>query len=321
MIFRLKDCLIDTSAYEVRRNGEAVSVEPQVFDLLILLIEKRDRLVTKDEIIDRIWQGRVISEAALNSRIKSARQAIGDSGASQKLIRTIRGRGFRFVGEVDEGIGSASLVPLAWPANDRPAVAVVPFDLVGNEARHAAGMAEEIAAALLRLRWMAVSTPDRARYRLHGKVRGDGLGRLRVTILLSDALTGRLLWADRRDGRRDNAFAWEESTARRVAQAIEPALCDAEIERASRTEPEQTGRLGPHHAGPPGRDVISCGPNSRGAGISRAGDGVGAGRRSALVACGLVPRQPWLPRLHRKPETGESDRARAGVASCPAQQR
>jgi hypothetical protein len=68
-------------------------------DLLILLLENRDRLVTRDEIIDRVWRGRVVSAAALNSRIKSARQAIGDSGASQKLLRTIRGRGFRLVGE------------------------------------------------------------------------------------------------------------------------------------------------------------------------------------------------------------------------------
>jgi DNA-binding winged helix-turn-helix (wHTH) protein len=102
MIFRTNERLVDTHAFEVRRNGKAVPVQPQVLDLLILLLENRDRLVTKEEIIDRIWHGRVVSDATLNSRIKSARQAIGDSGASQQLIRTIRGRGLRFVGAASE---------------------------------------------------------------------------------------------------------------------------------------------------------------------------------------------------------------------------
>src|SRR5512132_2406117 len=118
MIFRTNECLIDTSAYEVRRNGKPVPVQPQVLDLLILLLENRDRLVTKDEIIDRIWHGRIVSDAALDSRIKSARQAIGDSGASQELIRTIRGRGFRFVGEVDQDSGEGGrkeTAPAATP--------------------------------------------------------------------------------------------------------------------------------------------------------------------------------------------------------------
>jgi TolB-like protein/DNA-binding winged helix-turn-helix (wHTH) protein/tetratricopeptide (TPR) repeat protein len=100
MILRLKDCLIDTDTYEIRRGDSVRSLEPQVFDLLILLIENRHRLVSKHEIIERIWNGRAVSDAALSSRIKSARQALGDSGASQELIRTVRGRGFRFVAEV-----------------------------------------------------------------------------------------------------------------------------------------------------------------------------------------------------------------------------
>jgi TolB-like protein/DNA-binding winged helix-turn-helix (wHTH) protein len=100
MIFRINDYSIDTDAYEVRRGDEVVPIEPQVFDLLVLLIENRHRLVGKDEIIERIWNGRAVSETALSSRIKSVRQAIGDSGASQALIRTIRSRGFRFVGDI-----------------------------------------------------------------------------------------------------------------------------------------------------------------------------------------------------------------------------
>ena len=98
MIFRINGCSIDTKIYEVRRDGIAVPVERQVFDLLVLLLERSGQVVTKDEIIDRIWNGRAVSDAALSSRVKLARKAIGDDGASQAFIRTIRGRGFRIVG-------------------------------------------------------------------------------------------------------------------------------------------------------------------------------------------------------------------------------
>ena len=85
MIFTINDCSVDTDAYEVRRHGSPVPVEPQVFDLLVLLLENPDRVVTKDEIIARIWHGRIVSEAALSSRIKAVRQAIGDDGGCASL--------------------------------------------------------------------------------------------------------------------------------------------------------------------------------------------------------------------------------------------
>src|SRR5262245_65883306 len=98
MIFRINECLIDTHAFEVRRNGRAIPVQPQVLDLLILLLENRDRLVTKDEIIESIWHGRAVSDAALDSRLKAARQAIGGTCASQEPIRRITRRGHRLRG-------------------------------------------------------------------------------------------------------------------------------------------------------------------------------------------------------------------------------
>src|SRR5262245_1870614 len=128
MIFRINECLIDTHAFEVRRNGRAIPVQPQVLDLLILLLENRDRLVSKDEIVERIWHGRAVSDAALDSRIKSARQAIGDSGASQELIRTVRGRGFRFVGKVSlaEVVGDRETTAASADMQETPIAA---FDL------------------------------------------------------------------------------------------------------------------------------------------------------------------------------------------------
>ena len=100
MIYDFDDCRLDLGAHELTRAGEVVPLEPQVFALLELLVENRDRLVSRDEIIDRIWGGRIVSEAALSSRIKSVRAAIGDDGRAQRLIRTHHGVGYRFVGEV-----------------------------------------------------------------------------------------------------------------------------------------------------------------------------------------------------------------------------
>lgn len=100
MLMVFGDHELDLRCQELRRLGEVVRVEPQVFDLLVLLIENRDRIVSKDEILDRIWDGRIVSEAALSSRINAARRAVGDSGEEQRLIRTYHKRGFRFVGEV-----------------------------------------------------------------------------------------------------------------------------------------------------------------------------------------------------------------------------
>jgi pimeloyl-ACP methyl ester carboxylesterase/DNA-binding winged helix-turn-helix (wHTH) protein len=99
---RFADCELDQERRELRRGGAVVHVEPQVFDLLALLIANSGRVVGKDELLDTIWQGRFVSEATLSSRINAARQAVGDNGKDQRLIRTIPRRGFRFVGSVIE---------------------------------------------------------------------------------------------------------------------------------------------------------------------------------------------------------------------------
>ncbi|MEL6366077.1 MAG: transcriptional regulator, partial [Pseudomonadota bacterium] len=96
------DFELDAAARELRRGGEAVRVEPQVFDLIVYLIEKRARVVSRDDIIDAVWDGRIVSDAAISSRIKSARQALGDDGRAQAVIKTVHGKGFRFIADVSE---------------------------------------------------------------------------------------------------------------------------------------------------------------------------------------------------------------------------
>ena len=91
---------LDLAGHEIRRSGEPVPVEPQVFDVLAYLVEHRDRLVPKTELLDEVWGDRFVSESALTSRIKAARRAVGDNGRDQRVIRTVHGRGYRFVADL-----------------------------------------------------------------------------------------------------------------------------------------------------------------------------------------------------------------------------
>ena len=97
MKYRFAEFEIDLSQQELRRLGEPIHIEPQVFDLIVHLVRNHDRIVSKDELIETIWNGRIISEAALSSRINGARRALGDNGNDQAFIRTLHKRGFRFV--------------------------------------------------------------------------------------------------------------------------------------------------------------------------------------------------------------------------------
>jgi pimeloyl-ACP methyl ester carboxylesterase len=102
LIFAFGDCELDLDRFELRRAGRLRPVEPQVFDLLAVLIRERHRVVPKEELLDTVWGNRFVSESALTSRIKAARQAIGDDGRSQRLIRTAHGRGYQFTAPVEQ---------------------------------------------------------------------------------------------------------------------------------------------------------------------------------------------------------------------------
>lgn len=102
MIYAFGECELDLARFRLRRTQEEQRIEPQVFDVLALLIRERHRVVPKEELLDTVWGNRFVSESALTSRIKAARQAIGDDGRRQELIRTVQGRGYQFVGDVDE---------------------------------------------------------------------------------------------------------------------------------------------------------------------------------------------------------------------------
>ena len=103
MLFFFEDNVLDPARRELRCKGQLVAVEPQVFDVLVFLIRNRERVVSKDDLIAGVWDGRIVSESTLTSRINAARRAVGDSGEQQRLIRTVARKGIRFVGEVREG--------------------------------------------------------------------------------------------------------------------------------------------------------------------------------------------------------------------------
>lgn len=181
MRFVFTDHTLDTDRRELCRGSQAIAVEPQVLDLLICLVENRNRVVSKNDLIASVWGGRVVSEATLSSRIYAARKALGDTGQCQRLIRTIQRKGIRFVGDVrpqsanlepdrPDGPPSVNEVHVPPPApeparaglvpTERPAIAVLPFtNLCGDPAQEylADGISEDLITALSKLRWFFVS--------------------------------------------------------------------------------------------------------------------------------------------------------------------
>src|SRR3954454_10775624 len=167
--FDFDNCALDIGRRELRRDGELVPMQPQVFDLLVHLLKHRDHVVSRDDLIALVWGGRVVSASTLDSRINAARNAVGDNGKEQKLIRTIPRKGIRFVGTVcgqTDGDPPAAANPedverphVPLPLPDRPAIAVLPFDnMSGSQEQDyfSDGITEDIITGLSKLRWFFV---------------------------------------------------------------------------------------------------------------------------------------------------------------------
>jgi pimeloyl-ACP methyl ester carboxylesterase/DNA-binding winged helix-turn-helix (wHTH) protein len=120
VIYAFGECELDVDRFELRRDGTVCKVEPQVFDVLALLVRERGRVVTKEEILDTVWGDRFVSESALTSRIKALRRAVGDTGKTQQIVRTVHGRGYQFVAETGERTDGrrSSTEPVALPQQE-----------------------------------------------------------------------------------------------------------------------------------------------------------------------------------------------------------
>ena len=273
MQFLFAEHTLDTDRRELRRGLEPVAVEPQVFDLLVYLIENRDHVVSKDDLIATVWGGRIVSDSTLSSRINAARRAIGDSGEDQKLIRTIARKGLRFVGDVevpasdDASAHATSRAPVAGqdqgrsalPTSERPAIAVLPFvNMSGDPEQEyfSDGISEDIITALSKLRWFFVIARNSSfiykgkavhmkqvaaelgvGYVVEGSVRKAG-DRVRITVQLNDVATGSHIWAERYDRGLADVFAVQDEITEAIVAAIEPQLYAAENFRAKRKPPE-----------------------------------------------------------------------------------
>jgi TolB-like protein/Tfp pilus assembly protein PilF len=262
--YSFEDFVLDTDRRELHRGKEIVVVTPQAFDLLEYLIRNRDRVLSKDDLIAAIWGGRIVSDAAVTTRMNAARNAVRDSGEEQRLIKTLPRKGFRFVGSVreEQAAAQSSAVDAAKPTlplPDKPSIAVLPFaDMSDDHSQEyfADGMAEEIITALSRCGWLFVIARNSSftykgkavdvrevgralgvRYLLEGSVR-KAADSVRIACQLVEAESGRHLWADRYDRALDNIFALQDEIALNVIGAIEPTMSDIEIERVRRKRPD-----------------------------------------------------------------------------------
>jgi TolB-like protein/Tfp pilus assembly protein PilF len=257
MLYFFENFALDSERLELRAAGAVVAVEPQVFDLLLYLIENRQRVVSKDDLIASVWGGRVVSESTLDSRINAARRAIGDNGKEQRSIRTFARKGIRFVGDVRTGNETANSSGKATDPNftvpDKPSIAVLPFtNMSGNleDDAFVDGVTEEIITALSRVRWFFVIARGSmfafrgretdieevardlgVRYVLAGSIRRAG-DRIRATARLIDVNTGSNIWARSYDRAMFDIFAVQDDITQTIAGAIEPELSRAERERA-----------------------------------------------------------------------------------------
>ena len=229
MIYQFDHFELDMDRFELRAGDEVRALEPQVFALLAFLVEHRERLVPKEELFEKLWDGRVVTDSALTSRIKSARQALGDSGKAQRFIKTVHGKGFRFIADVQVTHGLGLVLPgneadkadVSVETSQRPSIAVLPFRNLADARPYdtlAEGLAHELITELARLRWLLVIARGSSfrfresnldlrevgrvlgvRYCLTGGVEVN-VRRISITTELVDTRTGEVIWGEQFTG-------------------------------------------------------------------------------------------------------------------------
>ena len=284
MLFLFEDCALDTDRRELRRGPNLLSVEPQVFDVLVFLISNRDRVVSRDDLLASVWGGRTVSESALTSRISAARRAVGDTGEQQRLIRTVLRKGFRFVGAAREvqKPAAAALAPSdqtpdaggttesqrqSWRGR-RSSIAVMPFAATsGSASSFADGLSHDIIWGLARLRTLFViargstfalrdQTYDPQEigralsvdYTATGSVVRNG-DRLLITVELFATDNGRVIWAETYETPVSDTFAILGNVATRIISSLDAEIEAVERNRAVLKPPNSLNAWEAHHRG------------------------------------------------------------------------
>ncbi len=272
MEYRFAEFVLNDTRHTLKRSGVAVHIEPLVFDLLSLLVREAGELVSREQMIDEIWQGRIVSESAISACVAAVRRAVNDSGKTQAVVRTVPRRGFVFVAELETvpadappGFGagnhaeaaSATLNPEPGvserPARKRPSLAVLPFDNMSVDPDQdflAEGVVEDVTTELSRFRELFVmarnssfaykgSTKDTRQIArelgVQYLVKGSvrrSANRLRITAQLIDAEDGSHVWADRWDRTMDDLFALQDELTSAIVRAVHPELGANERARA-----------------------------------------------------------------------------------------
>ena len=276
MKYTFGDFTLDTELGELSQAGQVVQVEPRAFALLWHLLSNANRLVTKDELIAAIWGGRIVTDAAISTLVKTVRRTVGGDGKSQRLIRTVHGRGFRFVGSLSQSMPATTKTEDRRPVEKapiqttRPSIAVLPFrgvgDMQGWEAM-ADAVPAELISSLSRLKWLRVlargstfrfrdPVPDMAvirtdlgaTYCLAGNVEIMGR-RVSITAELSDTRDGEVIWSEEFSGNIDDIHQIRTDLVRLICSGLELHVNIHETERARLRPPDSLDAWSLYHFG------------------------------------------------------------------------
>lgn len=252
MHYQFGDCWLDSESLEFARNGASRALEPQVFRLLLCLIENRGRVVSKDDLIEMVWDQRIVSDGALNTGINAARNAVGDDGKTQAVIKTFPRRGFRFVADVIEAVPAspAPAKPEALSLVGKPSIIILPFtNLTGDPDQDfiADGLRVDIANVMVRVSGVFIIAMTSSnlyrgksieeatnemgvRYALEGNVRRAGK-LLRISTTLTDTELGEIVWAEQFDRELDEAFEVIDEVIGKILTAMNVKLVAGESAR------------------------------------------------------------------------------------------
>jgi len=242
MRYQSENFILDTDDYSLTRNGVHHPIEPQVFDLLVYLIENRNRVVTREEMLEQLWDGRIVSDSAINARLKEARKAVGDTGKQQRVIKTLHRRGYQFIADVivtsDDERDNKSRTSKQVSKSEKPSIAVLRFNNLTNDPEQAYfsdGMTTNICSRLSRIRSLQVKSGiefDLAKttladialelevkYVLSGSVQREA-DHVRVFVELTEGDSGEIRWSEHFDRRGKDVIDIQDD----IAQAITGTL-------------------------------------------------------------------------------------------------
>ncbi|WP_260482557.1 winged helix-turn-helix domain-containing tetratricopeptide repeat protein [Sphingomicrobium flavum] len=276
MAYRFGPFIADTDSFTLTHEGAPVELQPRTLSLLFLLLEKSGRLVSKDVLIEQLWDGRAIGESTITSQVKALRKALGDTAKPYRYVETVHGQGLRFNGAIDRAIPAAAMAAesareeRADPVGERPSIAILPFRLGGDDGHYAPlaeALPDEIITQLSRMRWLNViargssfqfpsiltdvaTVRDRlgVGYCLSGMIRPEG-NRLIVSVELAETKDETVIWADRFKIDLEDVYALRAEIVGKIVSLIDFHVPQQEASRARLIAPENITAWQAYHLG------------------------------------------------------------------------